>query len=701
MRRVTGLAAFLAAMLVGVALPAAAQAEGPQVAVVDFAFVPDEVYVNAGDPVTWVWEGNAQHDVVPAPANPDAFEGSPLQTEGEFSVTFEEPGTVRYLCSIHSSPGGDEPGDMAGVVQVLEEGEPLPPPIPDPRPSPEPGTVLPDRSDNVAAALAWSSQFDDREAPTVLLARDDDFADALSSGGPQGLLDAPLLLNPSDELDDRVAEELERLGAERVVILGGPAAISDDVADALEDADRSVERVQGETRIETAVAVAAEFFPEVRTAILARGYQSFSTDDVTQAFADSLAAGGMAARRALPVLLTGETLSASTRDHLADSPIAEVIVVGGEDAVSEDVVTELEDDVGLTVTRLAGGDRFATAAAIAQADFPQGAEAALVLEGQSDDAWASGFAAASAAESAPILLVSGDEVPDATLGVLGAGLGPVCGPLVTAVACERARLASTAVAFPAPGALTSILEGSNEVPDPGDTPTGTGDLHPVDANDAFCFTLFYLGAPVVAAHVHRGTAAEAGPVVVPLTPPGPDGNVFSCVFDVDPALVEEIFEDPGGFYVNLHTDDFPEGAARGQLFVPEVYGLAELAPGNEVPPSGAQGGGFFFGLTNADDHTQLCYQYSYGFADGELIEAVHIHQGAADVNGDVVHPLELPVPGELGTISACDTVDPALVEALLAAPGDFYVNLHTPTYPDGAIRGQLFNPFAPPPPPPA
>jgi hypothetical protein len=36
----------------------------------------------------------------------------------------------------------------------------------------------------------------------------------------------------------------------------------------------------------------------------------------------------------------------------------------------------------------------------------------------------------------------------------------------------------------------------------------------------------------------------------------------------DPAVVQEIEDDPGGFYVNLHTADFPAGAVRGQLRAP-------------------------------------------------------------------------------------------------------------------------------------
>jgi hypothetical protein len=84
-----------------------------------------------------------------------------------------------------------------------------------------------------------------------------------------------------------------------------------------------------------------------------------------------------------------------------------------------------------------------------------------------------------------------------------------------------------------------------------------------NANGRACSSLAPngVGQPI-GAHIHRGTAGTSGPVVVDL------GMAFrgsrTCVAG-DPALLQEIAANPGGFYVNLHTVDFPEGAMRGQL----------------------------------------------------------------------------------------------------------------------------------------
>jgi CHRD domain len=44
----------------------------------------------------------------------------------------------------------------------------------------------------------------------------------------------------------------------------------------------------------------------------------------------------------------------------------------------------------------------------------------------------------------------------------------------------------------------------------------------------------------------------------------PGGASAACI-TVDATLLGQIFANPGAYYVNIHTGDFPNGAARGQL----------------------------------------------------------------------------------------------------------------------------------------
>src|SRR5690606_6787534 len=202
-------------------------------------------------------------------------------------------------------------------------------------------------------------------SPTALLARADLFPDALTTGALQGLFDAPLLLSGGDELDERVVTELERLGTTNVVVLGNEQAISETLTDALAADGLNVYRLGGATRIETAVAAVSEANPDATTAVLTRAYAAEGADDA-QAFADLLGVSPWAAEHDWPVLLSqSEVLTPSVAAFLADSALTEIIIIGGETAISA-AVEEAINELGIATRRVAGSNRFATAIAIAE-----------------------------------------------------------------------------------------------------------------------------------------------------------------------------------------------------------------------------------------------------------------------------------------------------------------------------------------------
>lgn len=333
---------------------------------------------------------------------------------------------------------------------------------------------------NVDAAIAWSDPgaFPDgglasgaRDPQYVLIGRDDIFPDNLASGALQGA-EGPLLLTDTDSLDGDVVAEIERLGVDEAIILGEVEAISDAVEDQLRDLVTTVSRLGGETRIETAIevtranATGTDTMPpdptdptapaDGRTAILARAFDSDGGSD-TAAFADSLAAGGWAAEAGFGVLLTQtETLTRSVADYLEGDNIDRVIIVGGEEAISSDVEDAVRD-IGLVVDRVAGGNRAATAVAIAdrrEADAGEASGGTILVEGFAEDAWASGFpaAATSALEGYPIVLANGVALPpetdqyatdidsgtdtDTSTDSQGSNTDLVCGPLLEGAGAE-------------------------------------------------------------------------------------------------------------------------------------------------------------------------------------------------------------------------------------------------------------------------
>ena len=76
-------------------------ADTSTIAVRDYGFEPGTISVGVGDTVTWVWEGDARHNVVG-----EGFE-SEDQSSGSFRHAFDEPGTYQYACTLHPGMQGD------------------------------------------------------------------------------------------------------------------------------------------------------------------------------------------------------------------------------------------------------------------------------------------------------------------------------------------------------------------------------------------------------------------------------------------------------------------------------------------------------------------------------------------------------------------------------------------------------------------
>lgn len=386
---------------------------GPtDVAVFTVGFDPAVVTVPVGHTVRWRWTSGS-HTVT---ADDQSFDSGVLGVDDTFEVTFDTPGDHPYYCAIHSSSTSNV---QNGVIRVL------------------PGDA---GTDPVALALGQSSTRPAGTVDTVFLASSDAPADALATGGAQRLLAAPLLLTPPDELDPRVADELDRLGAARVLLVGGPAAVAERVVEAMTAKGLTVERVAGATRVGTAVALADRVSPATAEVVLA----------AESAAADAVVAGAVAANLSAPVLLVPATgLPALVGDYLDRVGARTVTIVGGTSRVPTSVADALAAE-GLVVHRIEGPDRFATAAAAAT----NGAGPPLLLTGEHKHAWASGLAAVGTAAGRPLLLAADDRLPPSTFDALSGDTAPECGPLVAAPVCATADQAARSTS-----AGVALLEG--------------------------------------------------------------------------------------------------------------------------------------------------------------------------------------------------------------------------------------------------
>jgi CHRD domain/Protein of unknown function (DUF3455) len=260
--------------------------------------------------------------------------------------------------------------------------------------------------------------------------------------------------------------------------------------------------------------------------------------------------------------------------------------------------------------------------------------------------------------------------------------------------------------------LAANLRGKNEIPTPGGPAVGDPDGRARAVvrirGTEVCFTTTWSGiAPPTAAHIHVGAAGVNGGIVVGLFGfPPPGGTLPASVRTVSGCQtgtaeqVDAIKANPAGFYANIHTADFPDGAVRGQLHASgpvDLLGFARgplvaLADGGQEEPDLGDADGRATAFVRARTNGTVTYAVTWqGIGQPRL---GHIHTGAIGVAGPVAVDLfigEQPLPAGL-TAAAGEVagIDRALIRQINRRPANYYVNLHNAEFPGGAVRGQLF-----------
>ncbi|MDR2108500.1 MAG: S8 family serine peptidase [Coriobacteriales bacterium] len=199
-------------------------------------------------------------------------------------------------------------------------------------------------------------------AQTAIVASADKYPDALCASALAGIYDAPVLLtstDPARSLAPETRREMQRLGVQKVIIVGDTASVSaraqEDIAGIVGAAN--VSRYGGSDRY----ATACEIYSSNRqsystTAIIASGVE----------FADALSAGPYSYTSKSPIFMADESglLSQQTIDTIKGGSFTSVVFLGGTDRVSEAVKTQLGTSA-YTYTRLGGAHRYETSSLIA------------------------------------------------------------------------------------------------------------------------------------------------------------------------------------------------------------------------------------------------------------------------------------------------------------------------------------------------
>ena len=203
------------------------------------------------------------------------------------------------------------------------------------------------------------------ESSTVILANGMNYADALAAASLARYYHAPILLTNTHSLNPATREEIKRLDAREVIILGGENAVGKEVVDELiQNGIRQeyIARLYGKDRYATAVAISKHLSKDdsfKRSVFFVYG----------NGFADSLSIGSVAAKRFNPIiyLRTNGEIDEATASYLAEikGKVKNAYVIGGEGVISDDMMKKAAAAVGVDKPiRIAGANRYDTCIAV-------------------------------------------------------------------------------------------------------------------------------------------------------------------------------------------------------------------------------------------------------------------------------------------------------------------------------------------------
>ncbi len=234
----------------------------------------------------------------------------------------------------------------------------------------------------------------------VYIATGSNYPDALSASAIAGAQGGPLLLVPNGSIPTVVWNELVRLQPKKIVIAGGADVVSESVAKALAKI-APVQRASGNDRYATSRALVSSAPISSATAFVATGRN----------FPDALTAGAAAGALGGAVMLVdglAASVPTSSKSVLKAKGVSTVRIAGSTSVVTAGVQSNLAAAFA-SVTRHGGKDRYATAAAINAAVFPNADTVYLAVGTNYADALAGG--ALAAATNSPLFISQSNCVP--------------------------------------------------------------------------------------------------------------------------------------------------------------------------------------------------------------------------------------------------------------------------------------------------
>lgn len=292
----------------------------------------------------------------------DAFKGNvdtqkeevvvKLYTENEDHLAWNTAASLEHQ-EIILVEAPEDPEDTEEPSDPEDTEKPTPKPdIPVTPPTdehePEYTTIAGDSRIETAIALSQAYQ----HAKTAVLVNGWTTPDALVASVYADLVDAPILLTHDDTLPEATANELNRLGVQDIVIIGGSESVKDSIVLSLMERGLSTKRIAGSNRFETSIEVA-------KVIKATNGVREFYLADGTN-FPDALAVSNLALQNHTPIVLTQpNAIPENVLDLIGQTPVT---IIGGTASISEEVANQIPN----VKQRIAGENRYETSLLIAQ-----------------------------------------------------------------------------------------------------------------------------------------------------------------------------------------------------------------------------------------------------------------------------------------------------------------------------------------------
>lgn len=235
---------------------------------------------------------------------------------------------------------------------------------------------------------------------TVVIASGENFPDALASSSLAGIYQSPILLTTSNGLSEPAKQELQRIKPQKAILVGGPQAVSQQTEQHIKTLVPEVERIYGNTRVETA------------NQIFDQNQSNMSTDAIiatSNNFADALSIAPYAYSTKTPILLTNsQSLDNSVEQTIRSKEFSNIHILGGTSAISTNIENRIESISNASIDRVYGQTRYETSLNIAKTFMNPKSDQLIFATGENfADALAGGALAGKL--NSPLLLINNDN----------------------------------------------------------------------------------------------------------------------------------------------------------------------------------------------------------------------------------------------------------------------------------------------------